>query len=426
MNSSTPIVQCEPEVEIFGLIVIAAVLVTLGRFERAGANHPRGPNARPQRIRTEPKLRLRVGSLQRVRGPRLQVRLSERRQVSIDDEHSLLVVGPTRSGKTTRVVLPNLCSFPGSLVATSVKTDLLTTSVLEARKQRGRVVIIGDRALATHHWDLVCEAVNERAALAMAHALVLAQPGFALTSGDTQFWYQLAEPIVAALLRSAALTGAGMLAGIDDPGELYRSLVAHGEQRLANGVLAACGLEERQRDSVLLTARGLVNPLVNVETTLPQVRVSELIDGPPSATFLIASTADQELFSLLFAVLLSRIVAVALERRRMEPLLVCLDELANLAPIPNLDRLAAVGVGQGVRLISIVQDLSQLEHRYGRGANSIINNHASKLFLSSTADPITRAYLRDIAPESLGSRQPLLMEGSSSMSRLWVRGQTRT
>lgn len=410
----TPIEPCEPDVAV--VIVVVLVLWVSWSLERGA----RGAAAPTGQRRPEGKLGLRWGTPWRVPGSRLRIRLSPYRQIPLNDEHSLLVVGPTRSGKTSRVVLPNLCAFVGSLVATSVKADLLTPEVIAACEHRGKIVIIGDRLRATHRWDPVCEALSERESMAMARALVLAQPTLAVTSGDTQFWYQLAEPIIAAALRASALTGAAMLTWIDDLGELYRSLKGHGDYLLADSVLAVGALEGRQRDSVLLTARGLLQPFVQVERALAPIRVSELLDGPPSSTFLIASTAEQELCSVLFALFLSRVVAVGLERRRERPLLLCLDELANLAPIPNLDRLAAVGVGQGVRLISIVQDLAQLEYRYGRAANSIINNHASKLFMSATADPVTRAYLRDISPVAIGARGPLLLEGSRSMSRLRI------
>jgi type IV secretion system protein VirD4 len=37
------------------------------------------------------------------------------------------------------------------------------------------------------------------------------------------------------------------------------------------------------------------------------------------------------------------------------PLLLCLDEAANVAPLPNLDELASTGPGQGVQLLSVFQ-----------------------------------------------------------------------
>ena len=75
------------------------------------------------------------------------------------------------------------------------------------------------------------------------------------------------------------------------------------------------------------------------------------------------------------------------------PLLVVLDEAANIAPIPNLDEIASTGAGQGIQLLSVFQDLAQLHSRYGRRAQTILNNHRAKLFGTGISDPETLSYV---------------------------------
>ena len=75
------------------------------------------------------------------------------------------------------------------------------------------------------------------------------------------------------------------------------------------------------------------------------------------------------------------------------PLLVVLDEAANIAPIPNLDEIASTGAGQGIQLLSVFQDLAQLHSRYGRRAQTIVNNHRAKLFGTGISDPETLTYV---------------------------------
>jgi hypothetical protein len=48
------------------------------------------------------------------------------------------------------------------------------------------------------------------------------------------------------------------------------------------------------------------------------------------------------------------------------PLLLLLDEAANIAPIPNLDTIAATAAGQGIQLMSIFHDMTQLRTVHGR------------------------------------------------------------
>lgn len=46
----------------------------------------------------------------------------------------LLVLGPPRSGKTTRLVIPNARAFPGEVVVTSTKADVLGPLLASGRR----------------------------------------------------------------------------------------------------------------------------------------------------------------------------------------------------------------------------------------------------------------------------------------------------
>ena len=67
----------------------------------------------------------------------------------------------------------------------------------------------------------------------------------------------------------------------------------------------------------------------------------------------------------------------------------CLDEAANVAPLAELDVLASTAAGHGVQLVTVWQDLAQIQARYGERAGSVVNNHRAKVFLSGIADPAT-------------------------------------
>jgi type IV secretion system protein VirD4 len=82
------------------------------------------------------------------------------------------------------------------------------------------------------------------------------------------------------------------------------------------------------------------------------------------------------------------------------PLLLCLDEAANVAPLPNLDEIAATAPGQGVQLLSVFQNLSQVADRWGRErAETIIANHRARLFGSGIGDRATLEYLGAVLGE---------------------------
>jgi type IV secretion system protein VirD4 len=71
------------------------------------------------------------------------------------------------------------------------------------------------------------------------------------------------------------------------------------------------------------------------------------------------------------------------------PLLVVLDEVANIAPLGDLDTLASTAAGHGIQLVTIWQDLAQVTARYGPKAATVVNNHRAKVFLSGISDPST-------------------------------------
>ncbi len=84
---------------------------------------------------------------------------------------------------------------------------------------------------------------------------------------------------------------------------------------------------------------------------------------------------------------------VSLTHRPLDPpLLLVLDEAANIAPLADLDALAATAAGHGVQLVTVWHDLAQITARYGPKASTVVNNHRAKLFLSGISDPSTLDY----------------------------------
>ncbi len=123
--------------------------------------------------------------------------------------------------------------------------------------------------------------------------------------------------------------------------------------------------------------------------------------GGPNTLYIVAPINDQRRLSGLFAALVAHIVAGAYERsvrtgRPIDPaLLLTLDEVCNIAPLPNLDEIASTGPGQGVHLLCVLQNISQGYDRWGRDrAETIIANHRARLFCSGIGDRATLDYLK--------------------------------
>ena len=114
-----------------------------------------------------------------------------------------------------------------------------------------------------------------------------------------------------------------------------------------------------------------------------------LLDGGHHTAYLCAPSHEQQRLQPLFATLVLELVTAVYERasrtgRPLDPpLLVVLDECANIAPIRQLATIAATGAGQGIQLVTVFQDMAQIDAVFGRDvAPTIVSNHRAKLLMA--------------------------------------------
>lgn len=85
------------------------------------------------------------------------------------------------------------------------------------------------------------------------------------------------------------------------------------------------------------------------------------------------------------------------------PLLVMLDEAANIAPLRRLDTYASTLASQGVQLVAVFQDLAQVRRCYGNQAPTILTNFLAKILMAGTTD----RELLDLLTHLLGKQETL-------------------
>jgi type IV secretory pathway TraG/TraD family ATPase VirD4 len=84
----------------------------------------------------------------------------------------------------------------------------------------------------------------------------------------------------------------------------------------------------------------------------------------------------------------------------MPPVLFCLDELANIAPIHDLPALISEAGGQHLQILACLQDLSQARTRWGATtADGLLTLFQTKLILKGIADPKTLEAISTILGE---------------------------
>jgi type IV secretion system protein VirD4 len=184
---------------------------------------------------------------------------------------------------------------------------------------------------------------------------------------------------------------------------VQHALEANNEEEAFTAFDAISMWDERTRGSVYATAQTVLiaysDPGVLMSAMSAELRAKYLLDGGCHTAYLCAPAHEQRRLQPLFATLVQEIVAHAYEhttetgRPLDPPLLLVLDECANIAPLRDLATLASTGAGQGIQLVSVFQDMAQIHSVYGNHASTIVSNHRAKVILSGIADPHTLDYL---------------------------------
>ena len=371
-----------------------------------------------------------------VRGPtpgRLSLGVARRRLLAAERGHSVLVVGPTQSRKTSGFAVPAILEWAGPVVAASVKSDLVRNT-MAWRRRCGRVSVYDPMAvtgLARASWSPLQAAATWEGARRIAQSLTEVARSSAGSMTDGDFWYSTAAKLLAPLLLAAAASGrtmADVVRWIDtqEVDEVYDALMMSGDAPALQAARASWARDDRQRSAVYTTAETVVEVFADpvVATSECQPRADAGADcaagaagaagagASPGAVageafdpvrmldesgtlYLCAPAHDQRRLRPVFATLVAQVVEAAYERASRlgspldPPLLVVLDEAANVAPLAELDVLASTAAGHGVQLVTVWQDLAQVHARYGARAGSVVNNHRVKVFLSGIADPGT-------------------------------------
>ena len=327
-------------------------------------------------------------------------------------EDSILLVGPPRSGKGLHVVINAILDAPGAVVTTSTRPDNLTAT-LRARQRIGPVAVFDPQHLAEGlpaglRWSPVRGCEDPLTAMIRATGLA---SGTGLSAGGVEgggFWEGKTRTALQALLHAAALDNR-------PPAELFRwtldpTAAAEAVAILTGSTGAAAGWAEsleamidadpRTRDSiwqgVSFALAALADPRV-LDAVTP--RAGEHFDPEAFLTesgtlYLLATGAGAGASSALVAALVEDLIETA---RRMAarsagarldpPVLLALDEIGNLAPLPSLPTLMAEGGGTGITTMPVLQSLAQARDKWGENAaNAIWDAAIVKIILGGASN----------------------------------------
>ncbi|MGE3835163.1 MAG: type IV secretory system conjugative DNA transfer family protein [Acidimicrobiia bacterium] len=313
-------------------------------------------------------------------------------------EDSILLLGPPRSGKGAGVVINMLLDAPGAVVTTSTRPDNLTATLRARQRTGGPVAVFDPQHLAEGvpaglRWSPIRGCEDPLTAMIRATGLAA---GTGLSAGGVEgggFWEGKTRTALQALLHAAALDHR-------PPGELFRwtldpsaaadavaILTANPNAAVgwAEGLQAMIDSDPRTRDSiwqgVSLALAALADPRV-----LDAVSPREGEDFDPEAflrakgtLYLLATGAGANNSAALVAAFVEdvveaarRIAATSPGARLDPPLLLALDEVGNLAPLPSLPTLMAEGGGTGITTMPVLQSLAQAREKWSENAAGAI------------------------------------------------------
>lgn len=329
-----------------------------------------------------------------------------------------LILGPPRSLKSAGELVPMILFANGPVVSTSTKRDIFRATAM-ARSRKGRLwhfapdgspPLPGTIPL---HWSPIFPSEDWASAIMLGQQMA-ATADVAGGTNDSGFFRLQAGEVTAALLHAAAIGEKSM--------EWILEAVAENEQTLkeAEAVLRRAGadprsysgiaadkisalmkLDGRSRGAIIATTSNCFSAY-RLPGALETTRVQnfdeyEFVAGQPDAvnrglftprewktgspeeafglydTIYITANADFQAFAAPLVVgLLSRIRQARYQlfgnddERDFQrpPTFFALDEVANIAPLPELPKILAEGSSQGLLACCVMQDLSQAEARW--------------------------------------------------------------
>lgn len=176
---------------------------------------------------------------------------------------SLCVFGPSGYGKSTSFVVPNLLEWDGPVLSTSVKGDVVATTLPE-RRRRGRAWVFDPARMTSAEpstWSPLTGCDDWSEALRMAAWLTEAcQAKGGVT--DTDYWFTQGRSSLAPHLMAAAVSGASIR-------DVHRWVVVQEQDAVREALRAHAGLHSEVEEAMAAASerRDALRPAVEEEVT---------------------------------------------------------------------------------------------------------------------------------------------------------------
>lgn len=358
----------------------------------------------------------------------------------------VILAAPTRSGKGVGIVVPNCLNYSDSLVVLDIKGENFDITSGFRAKHGQKVYLFApfDEAGVTHRYNPL-EYISDNPAQRLGDIDAI---GTALYSGGNQndkFWSENAKDLFRGLclfvlerkdlpktfgeiLRQASGKGKPLkeyifeeLKKAQDTGHPFSNacidclnrVLSNSENTLA-GIVATFG-------TPLLIFQ---NPRVDLATSANDFDLREVRRERMSIYFKMPPNKLKEgsvLVNLFFDQLLNLNTRVlpSQDKTLKHQCLVLLDEMTSIGKVAMIAQAVSYMAGYNMRLLTIIQNKSQLEDVYGKaGALTLLSNHALMVMYapSPTVQSDAQEYSEMLGYETVKSRSRTSSMQSSSTS----------
>ena len=335
-------------------------------------------------------------------------------------EYVMIALAGPRVGKTTTLVIPAILEAPGAVVTTSNKRDTVDAT-RDPRAQLGQVWIFDPQSIAleqpTWWWNPLSYVKDDVKAFKLAEHFASS----ARADGAVQdaFFEPAGQDLLAGMLLAAALQNrpiTQVFTWLSEPTnqEPVDVLRAHDYDLIAADVLGVIMSPEKQRGGVYGTARQMASCLKirAIERWVaplgsnfsgdrrPQFDPDAFVRG--TGTLYSLSKEGQGSAGALVTALTAAVVEAAEEYatgqaggRLAVPMLVVLDEAANVCRWKNLPDLYSHYGSRGIPIMSLFQSWAQGQVVFGReGMRKLWSASNVKLYLGGVAEA---EFLRELS-----------------------------